>query len=119
MTFEPDPLTVPDSAPIPLTSYSLYYTPTGAGEIIGRAVQLLGLDESRVTLRGFETESLMVDELLMQDEGVFPGCFVHGAGDSYLHTHTHTHTYMHTHTTPLTLTLTLTLTHSRCIRAHA
>ena len=97
MTFEPDPLTVPDSAPLNLSYYSLYYTPTDAGNIVNRAVDLLGLDASRVSVMGFGNESDMVDELLMQEEGDVPGCFVHGAGDD-IHTHARAHTHTHTHT---------------------
>ena len=40
----------------------------------------------------------MVNELLVQEEGVIPGCFVHGAGEVITHTYTHTHTHTHTRT---------------------
>ena len=105
MTFEPDPLTVPDMAPLFLSQYSLYYTPLEASGIIDRAVELLGLDASSRNVTGFEREDAMVRELLMQDEGVVPGCFVHGAGETT--THTHTHTLSHSH-----------YTHLHCIHTH-
>ena len=89
LTFEPDHLTVPDTAPLPLQQYSLYYTPTQASDIIDRALELLGLNGSSIFVRGFDGEEEMVDELLRQDQGFIPGCFVHGAGEMML-THTHT-----------------------------
>ena len=79
MTFEPDHLTVPDTPPLPLGEYAIYYTPPEASGIVERAVSLMGV--SSVSTQAFASEQQMVTNLTGLDHGFFPGCFVHGAGE--------------------------------------